>query len=73
MTAQQRQAYLDVLTTKQVCQDYPFLNQNTMRYMRHNGTGPASFVISGKVLYRRSEIERWLAEQEAATTRGGAA
>ena len=51
----------------------PFLNQNTLRYLRHKGEGPASFVINGRVLYRKSEIERWLAEQEQATTRGGAA
>lgn len=63
----------ELMTTKQACEHFPFLNQNTMRYMRANSTGPASFVISGKVLYRRSEIERWLTEQEAATTRGGAA
>jgi len=65
--------YLDVMTTKQVCEHYPFLNQNTLRYQRMNNTGPASFTINGRVLYRRSEVERWLAEQEAATTRGGAA
>ncbi|WOC12569.1 helix-turn-helix transcriptional regulator [Gordonia sp. MP11Mi] len=73
MTEQQKQAYQDVLTTKQVCASWPFLNENTMRYLRHAGTGPASFVVNKRVLYRRSEVERWLSEQEAATTRGGAA
>lgn len=64
----------EYLTTKQVVEVYPFFNQGTLRYWRHTGTGPASFTVGGKkVVYRRSEIERWLAEQERATTRGGAA
>lgn len=65
--------YEDVLTTKQATEKYPFIPEATWRWWRHNGTGPASFVIGKKVLYRRSEIDRWLAEQEQATTRGGAA
>lgn len=65
--------FLDVMTTKQVTEQYPFLNGNTLRYLRHAQKGPASFVINGRVLYRRTEIERWLSEQEAATTVGGAA
>lgn len=72
-TDETAERYRDVLTSKQVNHDYPFINAATLRYLRHKGEGPASFVINGKVLYRRSEIERWLAEQEAATTRGGAA
>ncbi len=63
----------DVITTKQACEHWPFLNPNTLRYLRHKGEGPASFVINGRVLYRRAEVERWLAEQKQATTRGGAA
>ncbi|WP_168703059.1 helix-turn-helix transcriptional regulator [Gordonia paraffinivorans] len=64
----------EFLTTKQVVDKYPFFTEGTLRYWRHAGTGPASFTVGGKkVVYRRSEIERWLAEQEAATTRGGGA
>lgn len=48
------------------------IKQATLRYWRHAGTGPASFTLGSKVVYRRAEIERWLAEQEATTTRGGA-
>ncbi|AUH69785.1 MULTISPECIES: helix-turn-helix transcriptional regulator [Gordonia] len=62
-----------ILTTKQVSEQYPFLPAATLRYWRHANRGPASFVLGTKVLYRKSEIERWIAEQEAATTRGGAA
>lgn len=63
----------DLLTTKQVCEDYPVFQPGTMRYWRHNNEGPASFTLGerGRVVYRRSEIERWLAEQEQATRRGG--
>ncbi|WP_435594882.1 helix-turn-helix transcriptional regulator [Tsukamurella tyrosinosolvens] len=63
----------DILTTKQVTDAYPFLNENTLRYLRHAHKGPASFTLGARVLYRRSEVERWLSEQEMATTRGGTA
>jgi len=43
----------------------------TLRYWRHAGQGPASFTFGRRVVYRRSEIERWIAEQEEATRRGG--
>ncbi|NMO03117.1 helix-turn-helix domain-containing protein [Gordonia sp. TBRC 11910] len=62
----------EFLTTKQVSQRWPF-PEGTLRYWRNGGTGPASFRAGGRVLYRRSEIERWLSEQEKTTTRGGAA
>ena len=63
--------YTDVLTTEQACEEFPFLNPNTLRYLRHADKGPASFTVNGRGMYRRSEIERWLTEQEKATTRGG--
>jgi predicted DNA-binding transcriptional regulator AlpA len=43
----------------------------TLRYWRHADLGPASFTLGRRVVYRRSEVERWIAEQEAATRRGG--
>ncbi len=63
----------DLLTTAQVCEQYPVFNPGTLRYWRHADTGPASFALGegGRVVYRRSEVERWIAEQEAATRRGG--
>lgn len=44
----------------------------TLRFWRHKGDrGPASFVLgSKKVVYRRSEVTRWLEAQEAASRRG---
>lgn len=63
----------DLLTTKQVCEEYPAFNPGTMRFWRSTNQGPASFSLGprGRVVYRRSEIKRWLAEQEQATRRGG--
>lgn len=65
--------YRDVLTTKQLCEEYPFLNPGTMRYLRHKGEGPKSWTVGKKVVYARADVEAWLAAQEEATSRGGAA
>ncbi len=63
----------EMLSTKQVAQDYGFF-ESTLRYYRHRGTGPASFRLGAKrVVYRRSAVEKWIAAQEAASTRGGIA
>lgn len=73
MTTSSGGDYRDLLTTRQVCEQWPVLNANTMRYLRHKGEGPASFVVNGRVVYRRSEVEAWLAAQEQASKRGGVA
>jgi predicted DNA-binding transcriptional regulator AlpA len=64
----------DLLTTQQVSAEY-HLNAATLRYWRSVDAGPASFTLGprGRVVYRRSEVEKWLAEQEKATVRGGVA
>ncbi|OZE92770.1 hypothetical protein CH298_02775 [Rhodococcoides fascians] len=61
--------------TRQVHERWPFLAEGTLRFWRMQGgkQGPPSFMIGRKVLYRASEVEKWLAAQEAATVRGGAA
>lgn len=33
----------------------------TLRYWRHLGTGPASFKIGRHVVYRRADIQDWIA------------
>jgi predicted DNA-binding transcriptional regulator AlpA len=62
----------ELLSGKQVAEQYGF-NAGTLRYWRSTDQGPASFTLGqrGRVVYRRSEVERWLAEQEATTRRGG--
>jgi predicted DNA-binding transcriptional regulator AlpA len=62
----------DILFTNQVAEEFG-LNAGTLRYWRSTDQGPASFTLGprGRVVYRRSEVERWIAEQEKATRRGG--
>ena len=33
----------------------------TLRYWRHLGTGPASFRLGRRVLYRRDDLHAWIA------------
>ncbi len=60
------------MTSRQVS-DLIGVPVGTLRFWRHCDQGPASFTLGKKVVYRRSEIERWVSEQESATRRGGAA
>ncbi len=39
----------------------------TLRYWRHLGIGPCSFRVGRRVLYRRGDIETWIAAQREAT------
>ncbi|MGI5222462.1 helix-turn-helix transcriptional regulator [Nocardia sp. CA-290969] len=61
---------MDLLTTPQVEREFG-IPQGTLRYWRHLGIGPTSFRLGRKrIVYRRSEVDRWIAEQESATRRG---
>lgn len=61
----------EFMTTKQVS-EFLGVPEGTLRYYRLTGTGPASFKLGGRrVVYRRSEVDRWVAEQEASSSRGG--
>jgi helix-turn-helix protein len=51
--------------------EYTGLAAATLRYYRHAGIGPASYRIGAKVFYDRVDLDAWLAEQRAATVRGG--
>ena len=63
---------MKILNTKHVSETYG-IPVGTLRYWRHADQGPASFTIGKRVVYRLDEVERWIAEQESATLRGGAA
>lgn len=64
---------MGIMTTKQVSEAIG-VPVGTLRYWRHCDQGPASFTLNRKkVVYRRSEVERWITEQEANSRRGGAA
>ena len=43
----------------------------TLRWWRHIGTGPRSFKIGRRVVYRTEDVETWLEEQYAATSVAG--
>ena len=60
----------EIMTPKDV-EEETGIPEGTLRYYRHAGTGPASFRLGGRVRYRRSDVSAWIAEQEAATRRGG--
>lgn len=56
----------ELLTTSQVAE---MLNVavGTLRWWRHQGTGPKAFRIGArKVMYRRSDVVSWLDAQYAA-------
>ncbi|MBF6189517.1 helix-turn-helix domain-containing protein [Nocardia farcinica] len=61
----------EYLTTREVA-EATGIPEGTWRYWRHLGIGPASFRMGRKkVVYRRSALTEWIAEQEKATARGG--
>ncbi|MDP9093692.1 MAG: helix-turn-helix domain-containing protein [Actinomycetota bacterium] len=39
---------------------------STVRYWRHLGTGPRSFRLGRRVVFRRADLDRWMAERERA-------
>lgn len=45
--------------------------RSTLYDWRSRGIGPRSFRLGGRVVYRRVEVEAWIAAQSAATSRGG--
>jgi predicted DNA-binding transcriptional regulator AlpA len=44
------------------------LSEAAMYRARAEGRGPRSFRVNGRVMYRESEVRRWLAEQERLET-----
>lgn len=50
---------------------YLSLPESTLRYYRHIGRGPASYVLGRKVFYDVSDLDAWKDAQKAATLRGG--
>lgn len=46
---------------------------STWRYWASIGAGPASFKMGRRRVWRKSAVLAWIAEQQAATSTGGAA
>jgi len=42
----------------------------TLRYWRHLGTGPRSFRLGRRVLYRRDDLHTWIEAQQDLASRG---
>jgi excisionase family DNA binding protein len=42
----------------------------TLRYWRHLGTGPRSFRLGRRVLYRRDDLRTWIEAQQDLASRG---
>ncbi|SFE92457.1 helix-turn-helix transcriptional regulator [Blastococcus tunisiensis] len=42
----------------------------TLRYWRHLGVGPDGFRLGRRVVYRRQDVDRWVAEQQHAQALG---
>ena len=42
----------------------------TLRYWRHLGTGPRSFRLGRRVLYRRDDLRTWIEAQRDLASRG---
>lgn len=52
--------------------EYLNIPVRTLRWYRSSGhTGPRSYTLGGKVFYDKSDIDVWVADQKAATSRGG--
>jgi excisionase family DNA binding protein len=45
---------------------------STVRYWRHMGTGPQSFRLGRRVVFRRADLDRWMAERENPAAAGEA-
>jgi predicted DNA-binding transcriptional regulator AlpA len=44
----------------------------TLRYWRHLGTGPHSFRLGRRVVYRAADLQAWIAKQASDTDSGSA-
>lgn len=55
---------MDLLTLEEVAE---LLRKSPaqLRWMRHNGSGPKSAKIAGRVMYRRADVVAWVDAQFA--------
>lgn len=58
------------MTLKQAA-DYLNIPENTLRWYRTIGTGPASYRLGGRVFYDRTDLDEWADAGKLATVRGG--
>lgn len=58
--------YLTTVEVAEIVRTSP----ETVRYWRHIGTGPASFRVGRRVLYARSDVQKFIDDARAAATAG---
>ena len=63
---------MDLLTVQQASALIG-IPDSTLRYWRSVNQGPPSFKVGSRIMFSRRGIEIWLANQEAATSRGDGA
>ncbi len=59
----------ELLTQNQLHEEFGF-PLGSLRGWRHMGKGPKSFLLGGRVTYRRADVEAWIKAQYEATVRG---
>ena len=57
----------ELLTTREVAREYR-LTKSSLEKWRVAGIGPCHLKLSRRVMYRRSDIERWLDENRCRST-----
>lgn len=56
---------MDLLTTEEAAQIVR-APAGSLRFWRHQGTGPASAKLGKRIVYRRSDIDQWVEDQFSA-------
>jgi Helix-turn-helix domain len=59
------------LGTKDAAQYLGGVSEDTLRYWRYAGTGPRSYRLGRRCYYDVVDLDAWIAEQKAATAKGG--
>lgn len=63
---------MELLTNNEVSTEWR-IPAATLRFWRHKGTGPKSFKLGRRVMYRRRDVEAWVqAAYDAADEQVGA-
>ena len=66
MTHDQRTGSTSTLLTLDEAAAYLRTPAATLRYWRHLGVGPDGFRLGRRVVYRREDLARWVAERQDA-------
>ncbi|MCZ2804332.1 helix-turn-helix domain-containing protein [Modestobacter sp. VKM Ac-2983] len=59
---------MELLTIDEVSERYR-VPKATLRFWRHKGEGPKSFLLGRRVVYKQSDCDAWVEQQYAAADR----